>query len=88
MASHECRGCGNMMSEKEEKCKYCGSSNPNYVAPKFSIFSSPATQNSSTDVEPVEESSGKKMSVGIFILLLIFCWPGAIIYLIVCTMKK
>ncbi len=88
MNSYECPGCGYVMSEKEEKCKYCGSSNPRYVAPKTSFIATPApvsSQSSSTS-QPVKKEE-KKINVLVFILLLLFFWPGALIYAIVCAAR-
>ena len=28
--NYECPNCGNVMNETEDKCRYCGTANPNY----------------------------------------------------------
>lgn len=30
MSNYECPNCGNVMNDTEEKCRYCGTTNPNY----------------------------------------------------------
>ena len=91
MKDYECPGCGNIVPDTDKCCKYCGSNNPNYVKPISKIIfgdSSSSSSSSNTSSSANEVLSKKKFSVGIFILLLIFCWPGAIIYLIFCYSKK
>ena len=80
---YECPGCGYHMDPSEKECKYCGTKNPNYREPVQQRIIEPAL----TQTRQVVQQSSKKMSVGIFILLLIFFWPGAIIYAIVCAAK-
>lgn len=87
MKSYECPNCGNLMDEGERRCKYCGSANPNYSGPRYNpqpaAVNAPQNAQSSTPVKKEKE----KMNVLVFILLLIFFWPGAIIYAIVCVAK-
>ena len=88
MKSFECPNCGNLMDDNEKRCKYCGSANPNYSGPRYNpqpVAAVNAQQNaqSSTPVKKEKE----KMNVLVFILLLIFFWPAAIIYAIVCMAK-
>lgn len=95
MANFECPNCGNIVPASDKCCKYCGTANPNYVAPvKSQSFLSglsntlnstanKASENSNTS--SVSNKPKKKFSVGLFVLLLIICWPAAIIYLLVTT---
>ena len=92
MKEYECPGCGNIVPDTDKCCKYCGSNNPNYVKPISKIIfgdtPSSSSTSSSASTSSYDVESKKKFSVGIFILLLIFCWPGAIIYLIFFYSKK
>ena len=92
MKEYECPGCGNIVPDTDKCCKYCGSNNPNYVKPFSKIIfgdnSSSSSSSTSSSAHELDEPSKRKFSVGIFILLLIFCWPGALIYLIFCYSKK
>ena len=83
---HECPNCGYSMSDNEERCKYCGSSNPEYKAPKVSLFSS--APSSTSNVPANNQTTTKKFSALLFIVLLIFFWPAAIIYLILYALMK
>lgn len=89
---NECPNCGYDWSKGEKYCKYCGTPNPTFVDTKkfsdtFSFFQSSST-NSSTDENSSEnDSKPKEFSAGLFILLLIICWPAAIIYAIVTNNK-
>ena len=96
MANFECPNCGNIVPASDKCCKYCGTANPNYVAPvkSQSFLSGLSNTLNSTVNKPSEHSNSsssvsnkpkKKFSVGIFILLLIIFWPAAIIYLLVTT---
>jgi hypothetical protein len=78
----ECKSCGSKIDEKisfdqlsPPKCKYCG--NP---------VSVPADLNKlKQDIlltRDVATGDEKKFNVGIFVALLIFFWPGAIVYLV------
>lgn len=76
-----CNSCGGDIHSHEPVCKYCGAENHDYVAParkESSEDSRPQPQN--VNVQPVRYSG---FNVGVFILLLIFFWPAAIIYAIV-----
>ena len=88
---NECPNCGYDWSKGEKYCKYCGTPNPTFVDTKklsdtFSFFQSSST-NSSTDENSENNSKPKEFSAGLFILLLIICWPAAIIYAIVTNNK-
>lgn len=95
MANFECPNCGNIVPASDKCCKYCGTANPNYVAPvKSQSFLSGLSNTLNSTVNKTSENTNtssvsnkpkKKFSVGIFILLLIICWPAAIIYLLVTT---
>lgn len=81
--NHECPNCGYIWSKNEKNCKYCGTINPTFVTPPTTpTFFSQSTNN---DMSTVQNKSN--FSVGIFILLLIFCWPAAIVYLIIKNVK-
>ena len=93
MNNHECPNCGYVLGEHDKKCKYCGTTNPEYVEPKQNTSfipmqtSQPAygsVQTSNTN----EAERTSKFSVGLFILLIFLFWPAAIIYLIANIGKK
>ena len=91
METYECRGCGYVMSSNEKVCKYCGSPNPIYSGSlkttntSITASKAPISNNSTTTNPPAKKNN--KMDVGLFILLLIFFWPGALIYAIVCAVR-
>ncbi|MCR4698313.1 MAG: zinc ribbon domain-containing protein [Bacilli bacterium] len=93
MANFECPNCGNIVPESDRCCKYCGTANPNFSNPKkgFNNITSTlnstfrSSNNSSSSSSASSAKSKKQFSVGIFVLLLIFFWPAAIIYLLVTT---
>lgn len=86
MANYECPNCGNIISSNDPECKYCGTRNPNC---SFSARAVPVrTSNSNGAAEPETSPKKNNFSVGIFIVLLIFFWPGAVIYAIVASTKK
>ena len=84
MQTYECPGCGNIITEGEECCKYCGNANPIYVTPRRSFFTpTPTSDTTANPQASVPVVPRKKFSGLLFIILLIFFWPGAIIYLII-----
>lgn len=91
--SNICPNCGATMTTSDKYCKYCGSANPNYVKPaSLSSFFSSASSSSSQPSSSRDNSSIKldysKFNWVVFIVLFIFFWPAAIIYLIVNMTKK
>lgn len=79
----ECPNCGHNWADTEKVCKYCGSANPNYkvtssISETLSNFS--LTGNNSSD--PTSTNYKNNFSVVLFIILMVFCWPIGIIYLI------
>ena len=86
---NECPNCGYQFSSRDAKCPYCGTANPNYS----SIFNS-SKNDSSSDTNSAYKSTvtnnqkDTKFSLLLFIVLLIFFWPIAIIYLVVYLVKK
>lgn len=86
---NECPNCGYQFSSRDAKCPYCGTANPNYS----SIFNA-AKNDSSSDTNSAYKSTvtnnqkDTKFSLLLFIVLLIFFWPIAIIYLVVYLVKK
>lgn len=86
---NECPNCGYQFSSRDAKCPYCGTANPNYS----SIFNT-AKNDSSSDTNSAYKSTVDnikkelKFSWVLFIVLLIVCWPVAIIYLVITAVKK
>ncbi len=86
MSSHnECPNCGYDFASNDRVCPYCGTSNPLYVAP---ATQAPVANPTPSYVPPTQQKK-KEQGVNwvIFILLLIFIWPAAIVYLLVCLDK-
>ena len=86
MKDFECPNCGAQMDKNDICCKYCGTSNPNYIKPQSSGFFTSSPSSTASSYSHTSSSSSKKSggpSVGVAILLFIFCWPIAVIYLIV-----
>ena len=67
-----CTNCGSVLLSTEKFCKNCGKANPNFSS------NSQNSQKSSTD----------DINWLVFVLLLIFVWPAAIIYLVIKMDKK
>ncbi|MDI6452830.1 hypothetical protein [Peloplasma aerotolerans] len=88
MSEHQCKSCGNILHTKQQKCQYCGTSNPIYKveAPKqeptrlFQPIAPPTGSNTNTTTS---ESTNEGINVCILILLIIVFWPAAIVYAIV-----
>ena len=85
--SFECRNCGAALSSNEKYCKYCGSVNPNYVQQKIVSKPAPfleAKEEINKAIVSVD-AVGKRKNINwvLAIILLIFCWPIAIIYIVV-----
>ena len=81
---HECPNCGYVFSGNERECKYCGTSNPDYT-PGDTVSKVSAASKSTTNAAAGEKKSD--FSIGLFIVLLIFAWPVAIIYAIWKSLK-
>ena len=78
----ECPNCGHNWTDTEKVCKYCGSANPNYkvtssISETISNFSLTGNNSNST-----RTNNKDNFSVVLFIILMVFCWPIGIIYLI------
>ncbi|MCR5706605.1 MAG: hypothetical protein K6G48_07405 [Acholeplasmatales bacterium] len=75
----ECPNCGAMMDVHDKCCKYCGSANPNYKAPYY------AKANDLNNVikNSTDELKKADINIVVLVLLFIFCWPAAVVYLIV-----
>jgi uncharacterized membrane protein YvbJ len=76
MAVTKCPGCGSDLNSDQKECPYCGAKNPGYAEPK------PAVEKHIVK-ESVVEPAEKKISWGVFILLIFLFWPAAIVYAIV-----
>jgi len=88
-----CNSCGGSLTSSEQTCKYCGAPNPSYVAPTAQrrrifarggyrsttapSYTPPRTESRSTP------AAKKSVNWFMFVLLLIFFWPAAIVYLII-----
>jgi len=81
---NECQNCGAELAQTDKRCPYCGTANPNYSVPTPIVSTyGPASSTSGSTV-----ASQSSFSVGLFIVLLIFFWPAAIVYAIVKSVKK
>lgn len=93
MKTIECPGCGNIMTENEPSCKYCGNANPNYVAPKSTfggrLFSQETTSSpaSTSTTSPVAQTEGGSFFLGL-ILGLFLNWVGVLIAAVAIRKKK
>lgn len=84
MQTKECPNCGNAMLENEKECKYCGQPNPIYRAPSpVKSFIEQQTKSFTETHHNYNEPEEKDFSMGIFILLLIFFWPAALVYVFI-----
>ena len=82
----ECPNCGYVLNKSEKSCKYCGTKNSNYVEkPAPIIFSQPTQSSDSIQTSTIKTNS--KISVPVLVVLLIFCWPIAIVYLVLKSIK-
>ena len=79
----ECPNCGHNWTDAEKVCKYCGSANPNYKEP--SVISNVLSDFNSNDSS--NNLKKNNFSVILFVILMVFCWPIGIIYLILCLKK-
>ncbi len=84
----ECPNCGHNWTDTEKVCKYCGSANPNYkvtssISETLSNFS--LTGNNSSN--PTSTNNKNNFSVVLFVILMVFCWPIGIVYLLICLKK-
>ena len=83
--NNECQNCGAEISKTDKRCPYCGTANPNYSVPAAVVSSfGPSSTSSGTTTVPTQSS----FSVPLFIVLLIFFWPAAIVYAIVKAVNK
>lgn len=94
MATHECPNCGSILDLKEPICPYCGAPNPFYdgsTSSKKSSKPEPPAYRPTPVVEKTNYESGTKQpvsfSVALLIILFIFFWPAAIVYIIVKAIK-
>ena len=81
----ECPNCGYVLNKEDKVCKYCGTKNPNFVEK-----TSPIVQQLTQTVNTIQTSTtgtDSKISIPVLVLLLIFCWPVAIIYLVLKSAK-
>ena len=74
LVANECLHCGASLNENNERCPYCGNNNPYYIQ----------TNNSTMPNNTVNGKQKRDLNVAIFVLLIIFFWPGAIIYYLYC----
>ncbi len=89
----ECPNCGYDLNSSERVCKYCGSLNPNFVPvpskPSFNLNNYiNSNNNSNSSSSNTSTSSKSNFSCLLFGILLIFFWPGAIIYAVLVGLKK
>lgn len=88
----ECVGCGASLSNEFKFCQYCQRINPLYEETK-SKYDNSLNSNESINIEStlepeiIIEEDKKGFSIIVFILLLIFCFPIALIYLVISTTK-
>ena len=93
MKTYECPGCGNIITESEPCCKYCGNANPNYVAPKSTFgerfFSQQTTSTpvGSSTASPIVQAEGGSFFLG-FILGIFLNWIGILIAAVAIKKKK
>ena len=78
----ECPNCGHNWTDAEKVCKYCGSANPNYKEP--SVISNVLSDFNNDSSNNLKKNN---FSVVLFVILMVFCWPIGIIYLILCLKK-
>jgi uncharacterized membrane protein YvbJ len=81
----ECPNCGHNWTDTEKVCKYCGSANPNYKA--TSSISETLSNFSLTSNSSNSTCTNKNFSVILFVILMVFCWPIGIVYLLICLKK-
>lgn len=84
--SKECPNCGYSFSASDAKCPYCGTANPDYVAPAKPVSTITPSQAKDYFSDPMSKpapSKKKEPNWIIFIILLIIFWPAAIVYLLV-----
>lgn len=84
---NECPNCGATMNANERHCKYCGTANPRFIEKK-SVFKSSSTDNFRESLKTAVTSTENRVANAEInwvtaILLLIFCWPIGLIYIIV-----
>ncbi len=72
---NECKHCGAILNENNPNCLYCYNSNPYYIPNN--------NYNANQGPTPVKKQR-EEMNMAIFIILIIFFWPGAIIYWLYC----
>jgi len=77
----DCPGCGNNINERVSlnfsfppKCKYCGTTVP------VEFLNKAKQEMLNSRKSAVLPTPKKEFSVGVFVALLIFFWPGAILY--------
>jgi len=78
----ECPNCGHNWTDAEKVCKYCGSANPNYKEP--SVISNVLSDFNNDSSNNLKKNN---FSIVLFVILMVFCWPIGIIYLILCLKK-
>lgn len=71
---NECSYCGASLNENNKQCLYCGNNNPYYIQ----------TNNSTMPNNTYNGKQKRDLNVAIFVLLILFFWPGAIIYYLYC----
>lgn len=92
MNSNKCKSCGYGFNSNDQKCIYCGSSNPNYKKPVTNPIQSFIDSNfNSNDNQSTNNNSSPKNSeinICVLVILAIIFWPLAIIYALVKSSKK
>ena len=81
----ECPNCGYVLNKSDNCCKYSEKKNPNYVEKPVVVNNQPTEQSSKIQTATIKTDA--KISIPLFIVLLIFCWPVAIIYLVLKSIK-
>ena len=93
MKTFECPGCGNIITESEQCCKYCGNANPNFVTPKSTVTSrlfsqqTASTPVGSPTANPVTQEDGGSFFLGL-ILGLFLNWIGILVALLAIRKKR
>ena len=85
MKDFVCPNCGNIVVESEPECKYCGTKNPNFNGESTAVA---IKENDSNGSQQASSGDKKNFSVALFVILLIFFWPAALIYAIIASTKK
>jgi uncharacterized membrane protein YvbJ len=86
-ASVECKSCGNILHNNEQKCPYCGTIVPGQKSLGGKLDDvlgiSSASRSSNDSSSPHESTSDSGINWVVMVILIIVFWPAAIIYALV-----